>query len=295
MLNCTWNEAQFHRHHWPAMEDFIRKFHDCTIWTKSDLRKGYHQLALYPESRSVAKFSTPWGNSRPKMLVFEAKASSDLLFDEILNRILRYVPGNFIQRDDPLNEANYGFSSRTKILGSFPLPESDWETSYETLKTLSQKDEDSAPWHAQKRNGERCFLCETDSSPVYLGSRDLPLSQDTNNFSPTTKLPSWTVVHGHASIDMQAWTCKMWNMSLGNMEPSYESHCFTIVSYSQFIFWIGVAQAVVRCFCLDLPNAAEIETDLIVTERLLIGRSTIRMFTWHHSVHSKMSLKVLME
>lgn len=58
----------------PIVEDFIHKFHDCTIWTKLDLRQGYHQLVLHPESRSVATFSTPWGNFRAKRLVFGAKA-----------------------------------------------------------------------------------------------------------------------------------------------------------------------------------------------------------------------------
>ena len=56
----------------PVVEDFIHKFHDCTIWTKLDLRQGYHQLVLHPESRSIATFSTPWGNFRPKRLVFGA-------------------------------------------------------------------------------------------------------------------------------------------------------------------------------------------------------------------------------
>ena len=38
----------------PVLEDFTHKFHDCSIWTKLDLRQGYHQLMLHPESRSVA-------------------------------------------------------------------------------------------------------------------------------------------------------------------------------------------------------------------------------------------------
>ena len=63
----------------PILEDFIHKFHDTTIWTKFDFRRGYHQLlVLLPESRSIATFSTPWGNFKPKRLVFSAKASQDL-------------------------------------------------------------------------------------------------------------------------------------------------------------------------------------------------------------------------
>ena len=46
----------------PIVEDFTHKFHDCTVFSKMDLRQGYHQLLLHPESRAVATFSTPWGN-----------------------------------------------------------------------------------------------------------------------------------------------------------------------------------------------------------------------------------------
>ena len=46
----------------PIVEDFTYKFHDCTIFLKLDLRQGYLQLVLHPDSREVATFSTPWGN-----------------------------------------------------------------------------------------------------------------------------------------------------------------------------------------------------------------------------------------
>ena len=48
------------------VEDFIHKFHDCKVWSKLDMKQGYHQLLLDEDSRSVATFSTPWGNMRPK-------------------------------------------------------------------------------------------------------------------------------------------------------------------------------------------------------------------------------------
>lgn len=49
----------------PSVEDVIYRLHDCKIFTKLDLRQGYHQLALDPTIRQVATFSTPWGNYRP--------------------------------------------------------------------------------------------------------------------------------------------------------------------------------------------------------------------------------------
>ena len=85
----------------PIVEDFIHKFHDCTIWSKLDLRQGYHQLVLHPESRLIATFSTPWGNYRPKRLVFGAKASQDL-FDDAMQKIFGDIPRCLNQRDDIL-------------------------------------------------------------------------------------------------------------------------------------------------------------------------------------------------
>ena len=85
----------------PVVEDFTCKFHDCKVFSKMDLRQGYHQLILHPDSRSVATFSTPWGNMRPKRLIFGAKSSQDL-FDEAMFRIIGDIPKCLNQRDDIL-------------------------------------------------------------------------------------------------------------------------------------------------------------------------------------------------
>ena len=85
----------------PVVEDFTCKFHDCKVFSKMDLKQGYHQLVLHPDSRAVAKFSTPWGNIRPKRLIFGAK-SSQYLFDEAMYRIFGDIPHCLNQRDDIL-------------------------------------------------------------------------------------------------------------------------------------------------------------------------------------------------
>ena len=48
------------------VENFMYKFHDCTVSSKLDMRQVYHQLLFDPESRKIATFSTPWGNLRPE-------------------------------------------------------------------------------------------------------------------------------------------------------------------------------------------------------------------------------------
>ena len=83
----------------PVVEDFMYKFHDCSKFSKLDLRSGYHQLSLHPDSRHIATFSNPCGNLRPKRLVFGAKASQDL-FDETMYRISGDIPYCMNQRDD---------------------------------------------------------------------------------------------------------------------------------------------------------------------------------------------------
>ena len=107
----------------PVLEDFTHKFHDCSIWTKLDLRQGYHQLMLHPESRSVATYSTPWGNFRPKRFVFGAKASQDL-FDDAMSRIFGDIPQCLHQRDDILIGAR------------------NWKEHNETLGSVFQRAED---------------------------------------------------------------------------------------------------------------------------------------------------------
>ena len=75
----------------PIVEDFTHKLHECKIFSKLDLRQGYHQLLLHPESRAVAAISTPWGNMRPKRLVFGAKSSQNS-FDDVMQRIFGDIP-----------------------------------------------------------------------------------------------------------------------------------------------------------------------------------------------------------
>ena len=58
----------------PIVEDFMYKYHDCTVFSKLEMRHGYHQLLLDRECRKIAIFSTPWGN-----MIFRAKASQDLM------------------------------------------------------------------------------------------------------------------------------------------------------------------------------------------------------------------------
>jgi len=85
----------------PVVEDLTYKFHDCKLFSKMELKQGYMHLTLDPESRNIATFSTPWGNMRPKRLIFGARSSQDL-FGEAMFRIFGDIPNCLNQRDDIL-------------------------------------------------------------------------------------------------------------------------------------------------------------------------------------------------
>ena len=85
----------------PIVEDFTHKFHDCTIFSSMDMNQGYNQLELDENSRGIATFSTPWGNVRPKRLIFGAKSSQDA-FDEAVYKVFGDIPYCLNQRDDIL-------------------------------------------------------------------------------------------------------------------------------------------------------------------------------------------------
>ena len=67
-----WNEAGFQT---PRVQDFMYCLRDCKIFTKLDLRQGYHQLAQDSSTRQAATFKTPWRNYRLPRLLFGAKSS----------------------------------------------------------------------------------------------------------------------------------------------------------------------------------------------------------------------------
>lgn len=85
----------------PIIEDFTYSLRDCKIFSKLDLKQGYHQLRVGQETAKVATFSTPWGNYRPRRLVFGAKSSQDV-FDEAMFRVFGDIPHCMLQRDDLL-------------------------------------------------------------------------------------------------------------------------------------------------------------------------------------------------
>ena len=53
----------------PTLEELLTKFNGCSLFSKIDLRHGYHQIQLHEDSRSITAFVTHEGVYRYKRLV----------------------------------------------------------------------------------------------------------------------------------------------------------------------------------------------------------------------------------
>ena len=59
----------------PTLDEMLEKFNGCTVFSKLDLRHGYHQIELHPDSRHITTFSTHIGLFRYKRLVQGANSA----------------------------------------------------------------------------------------------------------------------------------------------------------------------------------------------------------------------------
>ena len=156
----------------PRVEDFEYHLHDCRIFTKLDLRQGYHQLALDPETRKIATFSTPWGNYRPRRLVFSVKSSQDV-FDESMFRIFGDIPDCLNQRDDILLGGRDEKEHR-KVLRTVLQRAKDYGVTFNKEKCQFEQEEIELFGHTFTKDGlkpspekVKAVLKELDSVPKY--------------------------------------------------------------------------------------------------------------------------------
>ncbi|KAK3105898.1 hypothetical protein FSP39_008092 [Pinctada imbricata] len=71
------------RHLTPTIDDLIMDLNGAKVFSKLDLRNGFHQLELEPESRYVTTFSTHVGLWRYKRLNFGISAAPEIFQNEI--------------------------------------------------------------------------------------------------------------------------------------------------------------------------------------------------------------------
>ena len=81
------------RHPSPTIDDLIHTLNGATVFSKLDLRSGYHQLTLAPESRYITTFETHKGLQRYARLNFRTNSASEI-FQKSINEQLRDIPGS---------------------------------------------------------------------------------------------------------------------------------------------------------------------------------------------------------
>ena len=80
------------RHPIPTAEEVLQEMAGAEVFSKIDLKWGYHQLELSPDSRDITTFVTHVGLFRFKRLMFGINAASELYQHEI-NKIIQGIPG----------------------------------------------------------------------------------------------------------------------------------------------------------------------------------------------------------
>ena len=83
----------------PTIEKIIHDLNGATVFSKIDLKSGYHQLLLSEESRGITTFSTHAGLYRYKRLSFGINSAAEI-FQHTIQTVITDVPGTKNVSDD---------------------------------------------------------------------------------------------------------------------------------------------------------------------------------------------------
>ena len=83
---------QRERHQTPTLDELINDLNGATVFSKLDLRSGYHQLELISESRYITTFSTHMDLFQYKRLNFGISSGSEIL-QETIHSIIQDIQG----------------------------------------------------------------------------------------------------------------------------------------------------------------------------------------------------------
>ena len=90
---------QRERHPTPTIDDLVDALNGATVFSKLDLRSGYHQLVLAKESRYITTFATHEGLRRYTRLNFGTNSASEV-FQNAINEQIKEIPGAINISDD---------------------------------------------------------------------------------------------------------------------------------------------------------------------------------------------------
>jgi hypothetical protein len=75
------------RHNTPTLDELIVDFNGAKVFSKLDLRDGYHQIEIDEESRYVTVFRTPLGLKQYKLLTQGIKSSQEQFHHALETRL----------------------------------------------------------------------------------------------------------------------------------------------------------------------------------------------------------------
>lgn len=90
-----------HQHPVPTVDEMLHEMNGAQYFSKLDLKMGFHQFVLAPESRDITTFSTHVGLFRYKRLMFGINAAPEIYQKEI-SKIIRGLQGVASLADDIL-------------------------------------------------------------------------------------------------------------------------------------------------------------------------------------------------
>ena len=94
------NQAiQRERHPTPTVDNLVDALNGASVFSKLDLRSGYHQLSLAPESRYITTFATHEGLRRYARLNFGTNSASEI-FQNAISEQIRDISGAINISDD---------------------------------------------------------------------------------------------------------------------------------------------------------------------------------------------------
>ena len=87
------NEAvQRERHPIPTVDELLQDFNEATVFSKLDLKDGYHQTELLEDSRDITTFVTNKGLYRYKRLNFGISSASEM-YQHIIEQVIQGCEG----------------------------------------------------------------------------------------------------------------------------------------------------------------------------------------------------------
>ena len=89
------------RHDTPTIDELIAELSGAKIFSKVDLKSGYHQLELDEESRYITTFATHVGLKRYKRLSFGISSAAEV-FQNTIRQVIEDIPGVLNVSDDIL-------------------------------------------------------------------------------------------------------------------------------------------------------------------------------------------------